>query len=70
MANPGKTYNLPCSLLNEWYSSGTGKLAWFEKIKLGKRYYRINGYLIDIDYEDSYKAFLFEQASGSGEWDY
>ena len=48
MANPGKTYNLPCSLSNEYMMSGTGELAWFEKVKVGRRYYQINGYLIEV----------------------
>ena len=69
MANPGKQYHLPCKYRTEYIASdATGTVVFIESVKLGARIFRVNVYAIDVDYEDSYKQFIFEQECGGGDY--
>lgn len=47
MANPGKTYDLPCHLSLE-YVGYEDMLAMVDFIKIGRRKYQINAYSIEV----------------------
>lgn len=51
MANPGKTYNLPCSLLFEYGSIGD-YAVFNDIIKIGGRRFQVNSVGIDISFMD------------------
>ena len=48
MANPGKTYNLPCHI-NIEYGMAAGEFAIFEYVKIGSRKYQMNAYIIEVE---------------------
>ena len=66
MANPGKQYQLPCHIDIEYGMAGP-YFAFIEYVRLGRKKYQINAYKIDIEVDDSYEQFLFEQECGSGD---
>ena len=67
MANPGKTYNLPYQLIFTFGMAGN-YLAMVDAIKIGAREYQINAVPIDIEGDDSYEQFIFEQECGGGDY--
>ena len=68
MANPGKTYELPCKLYYQYADAGDKIMVFIEKIRLGRRDFQINAYPISIETDDSYEQFLFEQECGGGDY--
>jgi hypothetical protein len=48
MANPGKSYELPCKYMID-YSMGGPYLVFFEQVKIGGRNYRVNVYPVEIE---------------------
>ena len=66
MANPGKQYKLPDQLIFTFGMAGK-YLAMVDAIKIGAKTFQINAVPIDIEGDDSYEQFLFEQECGSGD---
>lgn len=48
MANPNKQYDLPCEL-DTFFDDAGGNILVRETIKLGKRQFQMNGYLIEVE---------------------
>ena len=48
MANPNKTYEIPCQIDTRFDDAG-GNLLVRDFIKLGKRIFQMNGYLIEVE---------------------
>lgn len=48
MANPNKIYHLPCEL-DTFFDDIGHSIIVRETIKLGKRQFQINGYIIEVE---------------------
>ena len=48
MANPGKTYELPCHIHIDYGMAGD-IFMFVESVKIGKRKFQVNGYAIEVE---------------------